>query len=143
LMGVEPTGNGRRESFAHIPMPRMTNTFMLAGGCTREEIIRSVPRGLYAVNFGGGQVDITSGRFVFSASEAYLIEDGQLTHPVKGATLIGNGPEVLTRVSMVGNDLELDAGVGTCGKNGQSVPVGVGMPTIKIDALTVGGTRAG
>jgi TldD protein len=143
LMGVEPTGNGRRESFAHIPMPRMTNTFMLAGGCTRDEIIRSVSRGLYAVNFGGGQVDITSGRFVFSASEAYLIEDGHLTHPVKGATLIGNGPEVLTRVSMVGNDLELDAGVGTCGKNGQSVPVGVGMPTIKIDALTVGGTRAG
>ncbi len=142
LMGVEPTGNGRRESFAHIPMPRMTNTFMLAGGSTRDEIIGSVARGLYAVNFGGGQVDITSGRFVFSASEAYLIEDGHLTHPVKGATLIGNGPEVLTRVSMVGNDLELDAGVGTCGKNGQSVPVGVGMPTIKIDALTVGGTRA-
>jgi TldD protein len=142
LMRVEPTGNGRRESFGHIPMPRMTNTFMLAGDCTREEIIRSVDRGLYAVNFGGGQVDITSGRFVFSASEAYLIENGQITHPVKGATLIGNGPEVLTRVSMVGNDLELDAGVGTCGKNGQSVPVGVGMPTIKIDALTVGGTRA-
>ncbi|HEV3111175.1 MAG TPA: metalloprotease TldD [Candidatus Binataceae bacterium] len=142
LMSVEPTGNGRRESFAHIPMPRMTNTFMLAGDCTREEIIRSVDRGLYAVNFGGGQVDITSGRFVFSASEAYLIEDGHITRPVKGATLIGNGPEVLTRVSMVGNDLELDAGVGTCGKNGQSVPVGVGMPTIKIDALTVGGTRA-
>ena len=142
LMAVEPTGNGRRESFAHIPMPRMTNTFMLAGDCTREEIIRSVGRGLYAVNFGGGQVDITSGRFVFSASEAYLIEDGHITRPVKGATLIGNGPEVLTRVSMVGNDLELDAGVGTCGKNGQSVPVGVGMPSIKIDALTVGGTRA-
>jgi TldD protein len=142
LMGVEPTGNGRRESFAHIPMPRMTNTFMLAGDHTREEIIRSVERGLYAVNFGGGQVDITSGRFVFSASEAYLIEHGQITHPVKGATLIGNGPEVLTRVSMVGNDLELDAGVGTCGKDGQSVPVGVGMPTIRIDALTVGGTRA-
>jgi TldD protein len=142
LMSVEPTGNGRRESFAHIPMPRMTNTFMLAGDCTRDDIIRSVDRGLYAVNFGGGQVDITSGRFVFSASEAYLIEDGHLTRPVKGATLIGNGPEVLTRVSMVGNDLELDAGVGTCGKNGQSVPVGVGMPTIKIDALTVGGTRA-
>jgi TldD protein len=141
LMKVEPTGNGRRESFAHIPMPRMTNTFMLAGDHTREEIIRSVDRGLYAVNFGGGQVDITSGRFVFSASEAYLIENGQVTRPVKGATLIGNGPEVLTRVSMVGNDLELDAGVGTCGKNGQSIPVGVGMPTIKIDALTVGGTR--
>jgi TldD protein len=141
LMKVEPTGNGRRESFGHIPMPRMTNTFMLAGGHTREEIIRSVDRGLYAVNFGGGQVDITSGRFVFSASEAYLIENGHVTRPVKGATLIGNGPEVLTRVSMVGNDLELDAGVGTCGKNGQSVPVGVGMPTIRIDALTVGGTR--
>jgi TldD protein len=142
LMAVEPTGNGRRESFAHIPMPRMTNTFMLAGDSTREEIIRSVNRGLYAVNFGGGQVDITSGRFVFSASEAYLIEDGQVTRPVKGATLIGNGPEALTRVSMVANDLELDAGVGTCGKNGQSVPVGVGMPTVKIDAMTVGGTRA-
>jgi TldD protein len=142
LMGVAPTGNGRRESFAHIPMPRMTNTFMLAGDCTREEILRSVKRGLYAVNFGGGQVDITSGKFVFSASEAYLIEDGHITRPVKGATLIGNGPEVLTRVSMVADDLELDAGVGTCGKNGQSVPVGVGMPTIRIDALTVGGTRA-
>ena len=142
LMAVEPTGNGRRESFAHIPMPRMTNTFMLAGDCTREEILRSVNRGLYAVNFGGGQVDITSGKFVFSASEAYLIEDGQITRPVKGATLIGNGPEAMNRVSMVGNDLELDAGVGTCGKNGQSVPVGVGMPTIKIDAMTVGGTRA-
>ncbi len=142
LMAVEPTGNGRRESFAHIPMPRMTNTFMLPGDSTREEIIGSVQRGLYAVNFGGGQVDITSGRFVFSASEAYLIEDGQVTRPVKGATLIGNGPEALTRVSMVANDLELDAGVGTCGKNGQSVPVGVGMPTIKIDAMTVGGTRA-
>ena len=142
LMTVEPTGNGRRESFAHIPMPRMTNTFMLAGDCTREEILRSVNRGLYAVNFGGGQVDITSGKFVFSASEAYLIEDGQITRPVKGATLIGNGPEAMNRVSMVGNDLELDAGVGTCGKNGQSVPVGVGMPTIKIDAMTVGGTRA-
>ncbi len=142
LMGVEPTGNGRRESFAHIPMPRMTNTFMLAGDCTREEIIRSVERGLYAVNFGGGQVDITSGKFVFSASEAYLIEDGHITRPVKGATLIGNGPEALTRVSMVANDLELDAGVGTCGKNGQSVPVGVGMPTVRIDAMTVGGTRA-
>jgi TldD protein len=142
LMGVEPTGNGRRESFGHIPMPRMTNTFMLAGDRTPEEILRSVDKGLYAVNFGGGQVDITSGRFVFSASEAYLIEDGHVTHPVKGATLIGNGPEVLTRVSMVGNDLELDAGVGTCGKNGQSVPVGVGMPTIRIDGLTVGGTRA-
>ena len=123
LMGVEPTGNGRRESFAHIPMPRMTNTFMLAGECTPEEILRSVKRGLYAVNFGGGQVDITSGKFVFSASEAYLIEDGQVTHPVKGATLIGNGPEVLTRVSMVGNDLELDAGVGHLR---QERPVGAG-----------------
>jgi TldD protein len=142
LMHVEPTGNGRRESFAHIPMPRMTNTFMLAGDSTREDIIRSVERGLYAVNFGGGQVDITSGKFVFSASEAYLIEDGHITRPVKGATLIGNGPEALTRVSMVGNDLELDAGVGTCGKNGQTVPVGVGMPTVRIDAMTVGGTRA-
>ncbi len=142
LMKVDPTGNGRRESFGHMPMPRMTNTFMLSGDSTREEIIRSVDRGLYAVNFGGGQVDITSGKFVFSASEAYLIEGGHITRPVKGATLIGNGPEVLTRVSMVGNDLELDAGVGTCGKNGQSVPVGVGMPTLRIDALTVGGTRA-
>ena len=143
LMGVEPTGNGRRESFAHIPMPRMTNTFMLAGDCTPEEILRSVQRGLYAVNFGGGQVDITSGKFVFSASEAYLIENGRVTTPVKGATLIGNGPEALNRVSMVGNDLQLDSGIGTCGKNGQSVPVGVGLPTIRIDGMTVGGTRAG
>jgi TldD protein len=142
LMKTEPTGNGRRESFAHVPMPRMTNTFMLAGDSTPEEIIGSVKRGLYAVNFGGGQVDITNGKFVFSASEAYLIEDGKATRPVKGATLIGNGPEVLTRVSMVGNDLALDSGVGTCGKDGQSVPVGVGLPTIKIDGITVGGTRA-
>jgi TldD protein len=142
LMGVAPTGNGRRESFAHLPMPRMTNTYMLAGDSDPEEIIRSVKRGLYAPNFGGGQVDITSGKFVFSASEAYLIEDGKITAPVKGATLIGNGPEVMNRVSMVGRDLQLDAGVGICGKDGQSVPVGVGQPTLKIDALTVGGTRA-
>ena len=142
LMKMEPTGNGRRESFAHSPMPRMTNTFMLNGESTPEDIIKSVKKGLYAVNFGGGQVDITNGKFVFSASEAYLIEDGQVTRPVKGATLIGNGPDVLTRVSMVGNDLALDAGVGTCGKDGQSVPVGVGLPTIRIDGITVGGTRA-
>jgi TldD protein len=142
LMKMEPTGNGRRESFAHSPMPRMTNTFMLNGESTPEEIMKSVKNGLYAVSFGGGQVDITNGKFVFSASEAYLIEDGQVTSPVKGATLIGNGPDVLTRVSMVGNDLALDAGVGTCGKDGQSVPVGVGLPTIRIDGITVGGTRA-
>jgi TldD protein len=142
LMKMTPTGNGRRESFAHSPMPRMTNTFMLNGESTPEDIIKSVKKGLYAVNFGGGQVDITNGKFVFSASEAYLIEDGQVTRPVKGATLIGSGPEVLTRVSMVGNDLALDAGVGTCGKDGQSVPVGVGLPTIKIDGITVGGTQA-
>jgi TldD protein len=142
LMKMEPTGNGRRESFAHSPMPRMTNTFMLNGESTPEEIMKSVKNGLYAVSFGGGQVDITNGKFVFSASEAYLIEDGQVTTPVKGATLIGNGPDVLTRVSMVGNDLALDAGVGTCGKDGQSVPVGVGLPTIRIDGITVGGTRA-
>ena len=141
LMGVAPTGNGRRESYQHLPMPRMTNTYMLAGPHDPEEIIRSVGKGLYAKNFGGGQVDITSGKFVFSASEAYLIEDGKLTRPVKGATLIGNGPDVLTRVSMVGNDLHLDSGVGTCGKDGQSVPVGVGQPTLKVDGLTVGGTR--
>ncbi len=141
LMGVAPTGNGRRESYAHLPMPRMTNTYMLAGKYDPGEIIASVERGLYAVNFGGGQVDITSGKFVFSASEAYLIENGKITRPVKGATLIGNGPDVLTRVSMVGNDLQLDAGVGTCGKEGQSVPVGVGQPTLKIDSLTVGGTQ--
>ncbi len=142
LMKMAPTGNGRRESFAHAPMPRMTNTFMLPGDSTPEEIIRSVKRGLYAVSFGGGQVDITNGKFVFSASEAYLIEDGAVTRPVKGATLIGNGPDVLTRVSMVGNDLALDSGIGTCGKDGQSVPVGVGLPTIRIDGITVGGTRA-
>ncbi|PPD17102.1 MAG: metalloprotease TldD, partial [Methylobacter sp.] len=140
LMGVKPTGNGRRESYAHLPMPRMTNTYMLPGQHEPEEIIRSVKKGLYAKNFGGGQVDITSGKFVFSASEAYMIEDGKLTYPVKGATLIGNGPDVLTKVSMVGNDLALDSGVGTCGKDGQSVPVGVGQPTLKIDGLTVGGT---
>jgi TldD protein len=142
LMGVAPTGNGRRESYAHLPMPRMTNTYMLAGEHDPQEIIASVDKGLYAVNFGGGQVDITSGKFVFSASEAYLIENGKITRPVKGATLIGNGPDVLTRVSMVGNDLELDSGVGTCGKEGQSVPVGVGQPTLRIDGLTVGGTSA-
>ncbi len=142
LMGVKATGNGRRESYAHLPMPRMTNTYMLPGQQTPEEIIASVERGLYAVNFGGGQVDITSGKFVFSASEAYMIENGKVTYPVKGATLIGNGPDVLTRVSMVGNDLRLDEGVGTCGKEGQSVPVGVGQPTLRIDGLTVGGTTA-
>jgi TldD protein len=142
LMKMPLTGNGRRESYAHIPMPRMTNTFMLAGESEPEDIIRSVKKGLYAVSFGGGQVDITSGKFVFSASEAYLIEDGKVTKPVKGATLIGNGPDVLTRVSMVGCDLKLDEGVGTCGKDGQSVPVGVGLPTIRIDGLTVGGTKA-
>ncbi len=140
LMGAGATGNGRRESFAHLPMPRMTNTYMLAGPHDPAEIIASVERGLYAPNFGGGQVDITSGKFVFSASEAYLIENGRVTRPVKGATLIGNGPDVLTRVSMVGNDLQLDAGVGICGKEGQSVPVGVGQPTLRIDTLTVGGT---
>ena len=140
LMGVAPTGNGRRESFAHVPMPRMTNTYMLAGPHDPEEIIRSVDKGLYAPNFGGGQVDITSGKFVFSANEAYLIENGRLTTPVKGAMLIGDGPDVLGLISMVGNDLELDQGVGTCGKDGQSVPVGVGQPTLKIDELTVGGT---
>jgi TldD protein len=142
LMGMAPTGNGRRESFAQLPMPRMTNTYMRAGAHDPAEIIRSVKRGLYAVNFGGGQVDITSGKFVFSASEAYLIEDGKVTAPVKGATLIGSGPEVLTRVSMIGNDLKLDDGVGVCGKDGQSVPVGVGQPTLKIDGMTVGGTAA-
>jgi TldD protein len=142
LMKMEPTGNGRRESFAHAPMPRMTNTFMLAGESTPEEVIKSVRNGLYAVSFGGGQVDITNGKFVFSASEAYLIEDGRVTRPVKGATLIGNGPDVLTRVTMVANDLRLDPGIGTCGKDGQSVPVGVGLPTIRIDGITVGGTRA-
>jgi len=142
LSGTASTGNGRRESYAHLPMPRMTNTYMRPGPHDPREIIASVDRGLYAVNFGGGQVDITSGKFVFSASEAYLIENGRVTRPVKGATLIGNGPDVLTRVSMVGDDLELDSGVGTCGKEGQSVPVGVGQPTLKVDSLTVGGTHA-
>ncbi|MDK9725606.1 MAG: metalloprotease TldD [Sterolibacteriaceae bacterium MAG5] len=140
LMGVAPTGNGRRESFAHLPIPRMTNTYMLNGDKDPQEIIASVKKGLYAANFGGGQVDITSGKFVFSAAEAYLIEDGKITTPVKGATLIGNGPDALTRVSMIGNDMALDPGVGTCGKDGQSVPVGVGQPTLRIDGLTVGGT---
>jgi TldD protein len=139
---VAPTGNGRRESFAHLVMPRMTNTYMLAGNYDPAEIIASVEKGLYAPNFGGGQVDITSGKFVFSASEAYLIEKGKITRPVKGATLIGNGPETMTRVSMIGRDLELDQGVGVCGKDGQSVPVGVGQPTLKIDSMTVGGTKA-
>ncbi|MDE1176603.1 MAG: metalloprotease TldD [Edaphobacter sp.] len=141
LMGTPNTGSGRRESYHHIPMPRMTNTYMLNGEDMPEDIIKSVKRGLYAVNFGGGQVDITNGKFVFSASEAYLIEDGKVTRPVKGATLIGNGPEALKYVSMVGNDLALDEGIGTCGKSGQSVPVGVGMPTIKLDKMTVGGTN--
>ncbi len=140
LMGIPNTGNGRRESYQHIPMPRMTNTYMLAGQDAPEDIIRSVKYGVYAVNFGGGQVDITNGKFVFAASEAYLIEDGKVTAPLKNATLIGNGPDVLTKVSMVGNDLQLDEGVGTCGKDGQSVPVGVGIPTLKVDRLTVGGT---
>ena len=142
LMGVASTGNGRRESYADLPIPRMTNTYMLAGESDPKEIIASVKKGLYAVNFGGGQVDITSGKFVFSASEAYLIENGKIGAPVKGATLIGNGPDVLTKVSMVGNDLKLDAGVGICGKDGQSVPVGVGQPTLRVDELTVGGTRS-
>jgi TldD protein len=142
LMGVKPTGNGRRESFAHMTLPRMTNTYMLAGKHDPGEILGSVKKGLYCKNFGGGQVDITSGKFVFSASEAYLIEDGKVTAPVRGATLIGNGPDVLRRVSMVGNDLKLDEGVGTCGKEGQDVPVGVGQPTLRVDGLTVGGTAA-
>ena len=141
LMKMAPTGNGRRESFAHLPLPRMTNTYMLNGDRDPQEIIGSVKKGLYAANFGGGQVDITSGKFVFSAAEAYLIEDGKITTPVKGATLIGNGPDVLRRVSLIGNDMALDPGVGTCGKDGQSVPVGVGQPTLRIDGLTVGGTR--
>src|SRR6266516_2641327 len=141
-MRMTPTGNGRRESFAHLPMPRMTNAFMLAGEDAPEDVIRSVDRGLYAVYFGGGQVDITSGKFVFSASEAYLIEGGKVTRPVRGATLIGNGPDVLTRITRVGADLRLDEGIGTCGKDGQSVPVGVGLPTVRIDGLTVGGTQA-
>ncbi|MDH5778011.1 MAG: metalloprotease TldD [Gammaproteobacteria bacterium] len=142
LMGMPVTGNGRRESYAHLPMPRMTNTFMQPGQYAAEEIIASVDKGLYAVNFGGGQVDITSGKFVFSTNEAYLIENGKVTRPVKGATLIGNGPDVMQKISMVGNDLELDTGVGVCGKEGQSVPVGVGQPTLKIDGLTVGGTQS-
>jgi len=140
LMNMPITGNARRESYAHLPMPRMTNTYMLNGTKTPEEIIKSVKKGIYAVNFGGGQVDITSGKFVFSAAEAWMIEDGKLLYPVKGATLIGNGPEVLKKVSMIGNDMSLDSGVGTCGKEGQSVPVGVGQPTMKIDGLVVGGT---
>jgi TldD protein len=140
LMGTASTGSGRRENYQAIPMPRMTNTYMLAGDDAPEDILRSVKRGLYAVNFGGGQVDITNGKFVFSASEAYLIEDGKITAPVRDATLIGNGPEALKFVSMVGNDLKLDEGIGTCGKDGQSVPVGVGLPTIKLDKMTVGGT---
>ncbi|URI10120.1 metalloprotease TldD [Aquincola tertiaricarbonis] len=140
LTGVAPTGNGRRESYAHVPMPRMTNTYMLDGDKTKEEIVASMKRGLYATNFGGGQVDITSGKFVFSASEAFWVENGKIQYPVKGATLIGNGPDALTRVSMIGNDMQLDSGVGTCGKEGQSVPVGVGQPTLRIDGLTVGGT---
>ncbi len=142
LMNMRPTGNGRRQSYAHLPMPRMTNTIMLNGDASKDDMIRSVKRGLYAANFGGGQVDITSGKFVFSASEAYLIEDGRITAPVKGATLIGNGPDALTKVEMIGGDMELDAGIGTCGKNGQGVPVGVGQPTLKLSALTVGGTAA-
>ena len=141
LMKTAATGNGRRESFAHLPMPRMTNTYMLAGERDPEEILRSVKKGLYAVNFAGGQVDITNGKFVFSASEAYLIENGKIGAPVKGATLIGNGPEAMRQVSMVGKDLKLDLGVGVCGKDGQSVPVGVGQPTLRIEGLTVGGTQ--
>jgi len=140
LMGVAPTGNGRRESYAHLPMPRMTNTYMLEGQHDPQEIIASIDKGIYAPNFAGGQVDITSGKFVFSSAEAYLIENGKITAPVKGATLIGNGPEVMQKISMIGNDTALDKGVGVCGKDGQSVPVGVGQPTLKIDELTVGGT---
>ncbi len=143
LMGMAPTGNGRRESFAHLPMPRMTNTYMLSGAYAPGEVIESVDKGIYAVNFSGGQVDITSGRFVFSTSEAYMIEGGKVTHPVKGATLIGNGPEVMTRISMVADDMALDTGVGVCGKDGQSVPVGVGQPTLKVDGITVGGSEVG
>jgi TldD protein len=142
LMGVAATGNGRRQSYAHAPMPRMTNTIMLGGSHSVEEMIASVPRGLYAVNFGGGQVDITSGKFVFSASEAYMIENGKIGAAVKGATLIGNGPDALTKVEMIGSDMALDPGIGTCGKNGQGVPVGVGQPTLKLSGLTVGGTAA-
>ncbi|HYS46393.1 MAG TPA: metallopeptidase TldD-related protein, partial [Rhizomicrobium sp.] len=140
LMKMPLTGNARRESFAHLTLPRMTNTYMLAGHHDPAEIIKSVKKGLYATNFGGGQVDITNGKFVFSCTEAYLIEDGKLGHAIKGATLIGSGPESLTRVSMIGNDMKLDTGIGTCGKNGQSVPVGVGQPTLRLDGLTVGGT---
>ncbi len=140
LMGVKPTGNGRRESYAHVPMPRMTNTYMLGGDKAPEEIVASIKKGLYATNFGGGQVDITSGKFVFSASEAFWVENGKIQYPVKGATIVGNGPDALTRVTMIGNDMKLDTGVGTCGKEGQSVPVGVGQPTLRIDGLTVGGT---
>jgi len=139
-VGISDTGNGRRESHQHITVPRTTNTYMLAGADSPEDIIRSVKRGVYAVNFGGGQVDITNGKFVFSASEAYMIEGGRITAPLKNCTLIGNGPDALTKVSMVGNDLQLDEGVGTCGKDGQSVPVGVGIPTLKLDSMTVGGT---
>ena len=140
LMGVRATGNGRRESYAHMPMPRMTNTYMLGGSQTPQEIVSSMRRGLYATNFGGGQVDITNGKFVFSASQAFWVENGKILYPVKGATLVGNGPEALTRVTMIGNDLSLDSGVGVCGKEGQSVPVGVGQPTLRIEGLTVGGT---
>ncbi|NVJ91652.1 MAG: metalloprotease TldD, partial [Methylocystaceae bacterium] len=140
LMGVQPTGNGRRQSYAHMPIPRMTNTYMLNGDKDPKEILASVDRGLYAVNFGGGQVDITSGKFVFSCTEAYMIENGKIGAPVKGATLIGNGPDCLTKVRMIGNDMQLDPGIGTCGKDGQGVPVGVGQPTLLIDPLTVGGT---
>jgi len=142
LMGMRATGNGRRQSFAHAPMPRMTNTYMLAGEHAPEEILKSVKRGLYAVNFGGGQVDITSGKFVFSCTEAYKIEDGKIGPAVKGATLIGNGPDALTRVKMIGNDLQLDPGIGTCGKDGQGVPVGVGQPSLLLESLTVGGTAS-
>jgi TldD protein len=142
LMGVKPTGNGRRQSYAHAPMPRMTNTYMLSGDRHPDEILKSIKKGLYAKSFGGGQVDITSGKFVFSCTEAYLIEDGKITTPVKGATLIGSGADALTRISMVGNDMALDPGIGTCGKQGQGVPVGVGQPTLRIDRLTVGGTAA-
>lgn len=142
LSGAAPTGNGRRESYAHVPMPRMTNTFMLGGDKAPEEILAATKRGLYATNFGGGQVDITSGKFVFSASEAYWVEDGRIQYPVKGATIIGNGPDALTRIAMIGNDLQLDSGVGVCGKDGQSVPVGVGMPTLQLNGLTVGGTQS-
>jgi TldD protein len=140
---MEPTGNGRRQSYAHIPMPRMTNTYMLAGDADPKEILASVKNGIYAVSFGGGQVDITSGKFVFSCTEAYLVENGKIGPAIKGATLIGNGPDALTRVRMIGNDMELDPGIGTCGKNGQGVPVGVGQPTLRIDQITVGGTATG